>query len=320
MKICSAIYALLFSILLLPFIYGCDKGADVPTIAITGVTNITGTSATVGANITSDGGAEIAYRGISYGLNQNPTIEGYYTVEGNGTGNFSSSLINLLSGRTYYVRAYAINREGIAYSPQASFETMVADYDGNVYHQVTIGTQIWMVENLHTLHYRNGEPIPNVADGTVWGNGTLGACCSYSNDEANAETYGMLYNAYAILDPRNIAPVGWHVATNDDYLKLETYLGGNTTAGGKMKEAGVTHWISPNTGATNSSGLTALPGGYRGGATGIFAGIGEKAYFWTSTSQSADAIYGRILDANSEQSTTTTDFKYVGMSVRCVKD
>jgi uncharacterized protein (TIGR02145 family) len=320
MKIRTAIYPLLISILLFPFIYSCKKGADVPALAITGVTDITGTSATVGANITSDGGAEVTYRGISYGLNQNPTIEGYYTVAGNGTGSFTSSLTNLISGRTYYIRAYAINKEGIAYSAQASFETMVADYDGNVYHKVTIGTQVWMVENLRTLHYRNGEPIPNVSDGTVWANGTLGACCSYGNDEANAETYGMLYNAYAILDPRNIAPAGWHVATHNDYLTLETFLNGNTIAGGKMKETGVTHWISPNTGATNSSGFTALPGGYRGGTAGVFAGIGEKAYFWTSTSQSADAMYGRILDTNSEQSATTTDFKYAGMSVRCVKD
>jgi uncharacterized protein (TIGR02145 family) len=320
MKNNSAIYAILFALLLLPFNYSCRKSKDVPALAITGVTNITGTSATVGANITSDGGAEINYRGICWGLNENPTIEGYYSIEGSGLGLFSSSLTNLLSQKTYYVRAYAINREGIGYSPQVTFETMVTDFDGNVYNKVTIGTKVWLVENLRAVHYRNGEPIPNVADGTVWANGTEGASCSYGNDDANSEIYGILYNAYAVLDPRNIAPPGWHVATNDDYLAMETFLSGNSVAGGKMKEAGITHWISPNTGATNSSGFTALPGGLRGGPTGIFSGLGEKAYFWTSTAQAVDAIYGRILDSNDASSTTTWAFKYVGMSVRCVKD
>jgi uncharacterized protein (TIGR02145 family) len=320
MKTFSSIYPVIFAALLLPFIYNCKNSNNVPTLVITGVTDITGTTASIGVNITGDGGKGVDFRGVCWGTSPNPTIEGPYTTDGSGTGSFTSSLSNLAMETKYYVRAYATNAEGVGYSAQVSFETMIADRDGNIYHKVTIGTQTWLVENLHVLSYRNGDPIPSVANGTVWGNGTVGACCSYNNDDNNVDTYGVIYNAYAVLDTRNIAPVGWHVATHADFLTLETFLGGAATAGGKMKETGTNHWTSPNTGADNSSGFTALPGGYRGGATGIFSGIGDHAYFWTTTAQAADAIYGRILDTNSAQLTTTSANQYVGMSVRCVKD
>lgn len=320
MKIQSSIYFIIFSTLIFPFINSCDKGGNVPSIAITGVTNITGTTATIGVNIVNDGGADIAYKGVCWGLNPNPSIEGSYITNGSGIGNYSSSLSNLLPDRIYYVRAYALNREGIAYSPQVSFETLLTDYEGNTYHKITIGTQVWMVENLRTQFYRNGDPVPNIASGSVWANGIEGACCSYNNEDTNKEIYGILYNAYAVLDSRNLAPVGWHIATNDDYLTLETFLGGNTVAGGKIKEAGITHWISPNTGADNSSGFTALPGGYREGTTGSFSSISDHAYFWTTTAQASDALYGRILATDNAQSTTTWAYKQVGMSVRCVKN
>ncbi len=322
MKNQSKIYKIIFSIFLLSIFISCDKGNDVPSITITGVTNITGTTATIGVNITSDGGAYITARGICWGLNPNPTIEGSYSTAGNGTGTFSATISNLMTQRTYYVRAWAMNREGIGYSPQVTFETMLGDYDGNVYHTVTIGTQVWMVENLRTLHYTNGDPIPLVASGSVWINGIEGGCCVYDNDDANSGTYGLLYNAYTIFDSnsRSIAPSGWHVATNADYETLETYLGGTATAGGKMKESGTTHWNSPNAGADNTSGFTALPGGFRGEPDGIFSGLGDKAYFWTSTAQSADSVYCRILDTNSAKSTVASAPKFVGMSVRCVKN
>jgi len=133
------------------------------------------------------------------------------------------------------------------------------DYDGNVYHTVTIGTQIWMVENLKTTHYRNGDPIPNVPDNTQWSNLTTSAYCNYNNDANNAKTYGLLYNWYAAINSLNICPVGWHVPSANEWKKLETYMGGVGVAGGKMKEAGTTHWISPNTKAGNSSGFSGLP-------------------------------------------------------------
>lgn len=137
----------------------------------------------------------------------------------------------------------------------------VTDYDGNVYQTVLIGDQCWMMENLKVTHYRNGDPIPHVTDGVTWGNLTSGAYCNYNNDEGNVATYGRLYNWYAVDDSRNIAPAGWHVPSDAEWQTLVDYLGGDAVAGGKMKEAGTTHWASPNTGATNESGFTALPGG-----------------------------------------------------------
>jgi len=142
----------------------------------------------------------------------------------------------------------------------------VTDIDGNVYHIVTIGTQVWMVENLKTTKFRDGSSIPNVTDAEEWvGHGELhsGAYCNYDNTAANSNTYGSLYNWYAVVDERNICPTGWHIPSEAEWATLIAYLGGQDVAGGKMKEAGTAHWSTPNTGASNSSGFTALPGGSR---------------------------------------------------------
>jgi uncharacterized protein (TIGR02145 family) len=117
---------------------------------------------------------------------------------------------------------------------------------------------------------------------TQWANLTTGAWCYYNNDPANGAIYGKIYNAYAVNDPRGLAPQGWHVPTNPEYGILSSFLGGFTVAGGKMKQVGTTNWLAPNTGATNSSGFTGLPGGYRS-ALGNFFDIGNNINFWTST-------------------------------------
>src|SRR5665648_943598 len=102
----------------------------------------------------------------------------------------------------------------------------VTDIDGNVYKTVTIGTQVWMAENLKTTKYRNGDPIPNITDATAWTNLTTGAYCNNNNDANYATTYGRLYNWYAVNDIRNIAPAGWHIPTKAEWTTLTTYLGG----------------------------------------------------------------------------------------------
>ena len=139
----------------------------------------------------------------------------------------------------------------------------VTDIDGNVYHTVTIGTQTWMVENLKTTRYRNGEAIPNITDNASWAALITCAYCDYNNIPSNSITYGKLYNWYAVNDSRNIAPMGWHVSTDAEWTTLTTFLGGTSIAGGKLKENGTIHWNSPNVGATNETGFSALPGGYR---------------------------------------------------------
>src|SRR4030066_2563083 len=157
----------------------------------------------------------------------------------------------------------------------------VTNIDGNVYHTVIIGTQVWMVENLKVTHYRNGDSIPNVSDGTEWGSLKTGAYCNYNNDPNNIDTYGRLYNWYVVIDRRKICPAGWHGPPFKDWGFLEGDLGGVPIAGGKMKEEGIAHWKSPNTGATNESGFTALPGGYRR-FDGIFHYLGGYGYWWST--------------------------------------
>ena len=207
----------------------------------------------------------------------------------------------------------------------------VTDIDGNVYQTVTIGTQVWMAENLKVTHYRNGDPIPNVTDAGTWSGLTTGAYCEQDNNPANVATYGRLYNWYAVTDSRNIAPTGWHVPTDEEIKQLEIYLGMSQTEadaamrwrgtdeGGKLKETGTTHWSSPNTGATNESGFTALPGGYRRNS-GTFRGEGNIADFWCSMEYNESNAWRHSLQYNTAQVFRGFYAKEGGLSIRCVKD
>ena len=199
-------------------------------------------------------------------------------------------------------------------------EDPVTDYDGNVYNAVRIGEQVWTTENLNVTHYRNGDPIPNVSDNTEWINLRTGARCYYDNDSATySDTYGSLYNYYTVADPRNLCPTGWHVPSDAEWTTLETYLGGITYAGGKMKETGTTHWKYPNTGASNESHFTALPGGYRTYNDGRTYGMGDAGYWWSSTEYITLAISWSLgysmYNISRDQSR-----KWKGYSVRCIRD
>ena len=192
------------------------------------------------------------------------------------------------------------------------------DIDGNVYRTVKIGDQWWMAENLKVTHYRNGDPIPNVTSNTEWENLSTGASCVYRNDESNVSTYGRLYNWFAVHDSRNIAPEGWHVPNDEEWQILIDYLGGESVAGGKMKEQGFEHWFSPNTGATNESGFTALPGGYRC-RSGHFYTMGYYANFWSTTEYSSGHAWYRTLGYNYSEVTRSNLNKRFGFSIRCIR-
>ena len=163
----------------------------------------------------------------------------------------------------------------------SSIAANLTDLDEINYAPIVIGTQKWMNKNLTTGRYRNGDLIPQVKNAAKWTELTTGAWCWYNNDSANGAVYGKLYNWYAVTDPRGLAPKGWHVPSDDEWTTLFTVLGNN--AGGKMKETGTTHWLSPNTHATNRSGFTALPGGYCSGFYGNFNHIGLYGNWWSST-------------------------------------
>jgi uncharacterized protein (TIGR02145 family) len=307
----------------------------IPLLTTATVSAITWTTAECGGTITSDGGATVTARGVCWSTNPTPTVADNTSTDGTGTGSFTSSITGLTAGTPYYVRAYATNSVGTGYGNIQSFTTAsssgtVTDIDGNVYQTVTIGTQVWMAENLKVTHYRNGDPIPNVTDDATWAGLTTGAYCNYDNDVDNVATYGSLCNWYAVTDSRNIAPVGWHVPTDAEWKQLEMTLGMSqaqadatgwrgTTEGGKLKEAGTTHWNSPNTGATNQSCFSALPGGFRDQA-GTYSDIGLSALFWSSTEFSSYYAWYRLLyDVYSDVCRYYVN-KEGGFSVRCVKD
>ena len=186
---------------------------------------------------------------------------------------------------------------------------------------VTICSQIWMTKNLDVSNYRNGDPIPNVTDPTAWAALTTGAWCWYNNDSASyAATYGKLYNWYAYFDPRGLAPLGWHVAADAEWSTLLNCVGGTFVAGGPLKEAGTAHWESPNTGATNSSGFTALPGSYRLGNGSWAPSVpGQKAEFWGSAAAIGTAHVYEMTFLSADVSKTNI-IDQCGFSIRCVRD
>ncbi len=196
----------------------------------------------------------------------------------------------------------------------------VTDIDGNVYQTVKIGTQWWMAENLKVTHYRNGDIILRKEDNTTWVNLTMGACCNYDNNSNNVHTYGKLYNWYAVDDNHNIAPEGWHVPSDEDWQILIEYLGGKWLAGGKMKETGTTHWEIPNEGATNESGFSALPSGYRNYHDGRYDDLGFSADFWSSSESESNDVWTRGLWKGNSWVARYTTYKQGGYSVRCVKN
>ena len=196
----------------------------------------------------------------------------------------------------------------------------VTDIDGNFYWTVLIGDQLWMAENLKVTHYGNGDEILYVTNNDDWLDTLYGTYCYYNNDINNKDIYGNLYNWYAIDDERGLAPSRWRVATNDDWWILIDYLGGSSVAGGKMKETGIVHWDSPNTGATNESGFTALPAGYRYYVDGDSYDIGTSSFFWSSTESDSWNAAGRRLYAGSTNINYFRGLpKIYGFPVRCVR-
>ena len=200
---------------------------------------------------------------------------------------------------------------------------------------ITIGTQTWTAKNLDITTYRDGTPIPQVTDPTKWAGLTTGAWCYYNNDSANGTTYGKLYNWYAVAgihdtDPNTpnkiLAPAGWHVPTDAEWTTLTTFLGGDSVAGRKMKESGTSHWISPNTNATNSSGFNGIPAGIMASAgwrqNSQFEGIGNQTVWWSSTETNNVLAVYLSLDNSSSSNLSSNDvlWKSSGFSIRCIID
>jgi uncharacterized protein (TIGR02145 family) len=200
---------------------------------------------------------------------------------------------------------------------------IVKDIDGNIYHTVTIGTQTWMVENLKTTKFRDGSSIPNVTDNNDWTNYgamNMGAYCDYNNTVSYSNTYGRLYNWYAVTNERNICPPGWHVPSSAEWETLISYLGGQTLAGGAMKEKGTTHCSGPNIGGTNRSGFTALPGGCRQIDSGMYYGNGVSCAWWSSSQINEQTAWYCQLYYDQTSINKMAFDKTSGCSIRLIKD
>ncbi len=250
-----------------------------------------------------------------------------------GTLSAYTNLVELHSldpGTKYYAEAYAISPLGIFYGKEVSFTTKpsisgcigcetgsVSDVEANEYNTVKIGDQWWMSENLRTTRYRNGDAIPKTV---LSSNLSTGAYCWYNNDSAGiGKTYGALYNWFTVIDNRNVCPAGWHVPASEEMETLTEFLGGSLSAGGRMKETGTEHWVSPNNYASNESGFNGLPGGSFTG--GVFQFLGKGAFFWLSE---------KIDDMNAWNYQLTNDMgtcvaqccqaTFSGYSIRCIKD
>ncbi len=301
------------------------------------VIRITDETASCGGTVTDEGGFAVTARGVCWGTAASPTIINPKTSDGADTGTFVSSMTGLTANTTYHVRAYATNNDGTSYGNEVTFTTppTVTDFDGNVYHTVRIGGQVWMAENLRVIHYRDGSSINYIASDVPsnqeWMQCTTGAYCIKGTGE-----YGVVYNGYAAVDQRNLAPEGWHIPSDAEWKILEgtvdsQYPVGDpewdninrprgSDAGGNLKST-TNDWVQPNLGATDKFGFSALPGGYRSPwDNGQFMEEGISAVFVTSTAYSASEVWVRSIKCGSRGIWHPTGPWVGGASVRCVKD
>jgi uncharacterized protein (TIGR02145 family) len=318
--------------------FGISYGVDIPFTTLFGLATLTtnnvitqSTTASSGGNITDNGGSTVTARGVVWNTTGIPTISDSKTTDGSGTGSYVSNMTGLSPSTTYYVRAYVTNSLGTAYGNELTLTTLapfscgtftVSDIDGNSYNTIVIGNQCWMSENLKTSRYRNSGSIPYVVGNTDWGNLTTGAWSYYNHDATNNIVYGKLYNWFTTKGD-SLCPSGWHLPIDAEWTILTTYLGGESVAGGKMKSLGIAYWNDPNTGATNESGFSTLPGGYRNNDGG-FAGIGNDAFFWSAQYGGIYASSRRLFSLSNgvqRESYYLNDSRLKGgASVRCIKD
>ncbi|MFH0842742.1 MAG: fibrobacter succinogenes major paralogous domain-containing protein, partial [Bacteroidota bacterium] len=292
----------------------------VPTLYTLEPYDITDSSAVVMGDISSNGGATIIVSGIVWSTLPTPTVDLVTkTTDGASTGQYASQITGLTGATTYYARAYATNANGTGYGQDVVFTTaeLVVDFDDNQYNTVTIGTQVWLAENLKTTHLNDGTAIPDVTDDASWMVLSTPGYAWYNNDAGTYRDYGILYNWHTV-NTGTLCPTGWHVPTDTEWTTLMSYAGGGYMAGGKLKETGTVHWVDPNLDATDEYSFTALPGGIRG-YMGPFMDIGSTGNWWTSSMISVDP-YNVTIYASMGEMMMMQMMSGAGMSVRCIKD
>jgi len=301
-----------------------------PIITTTPASNITLYSATSGGNMINIGSSALTARGICYGTFPNPKIENNIITDKNLSpliGEYTCVLSALTANTTYYIRAFATNRSGTNYGNQISFTTSiiygkVTDIDNNEYKTVTIGDQTWMAENLKVTKFNNGDLIETTIPATLDLSNDINPVYQWpcKGDEIYVPEYGRVYTWYTVIDNRGLCPLGWHLPSIDEWEILINVLGGNSIAGGMLKEVGTNHWISPNTGATDEIGFRALPGGFRS-FFGKFNGFGQNCGWWTLPSlELTNVSYYSIRNNSPFISKISVDKNNLSLPIRCLKD
>jgi len=326
-------------------IYGASYGDQIsfttlqdttlPTVVTGNVDEITSTSATCGGDVTGEGGSSVTEKGVCLGFYPNLKLENAFDTisQGSGEGAYTCYLTNLLPDTMYYIRAYAINAAGPAYGALHNFRTdplagsdPVVDIEGNEYQTVTIGSQVWMAENLRTTKYADGTALIS-GSGDISGNYTSRYCFTYNDNASLAETYGRLYTWAAVMrgesaidaNPsgvQGVCPDGWHVPGDSEWKELESYLGmtfdldiygwRGTDQGTQLKEGG-------------SSGFEATISGQRT-YTGYYQDLDSFGKYWSTTDDLGTNAYYRQLDAGDTRVRRSAADKCYSLSVRCVKD
>ena len=321
--------------LLVIFTGSCRKGDNIPEpleppeIRTSEIFSLSSNSVTIRSYIKNDDeGSAITSTGICWSPMPNPTLNhSNYTV-----GDLKDSILfcrieGLTANTKYYVRTLATSAEGTGHGEEIEFTTnnTLTDIEGNIYNTVTLGTQVWVAENLKATRYNDGTDIPNI--NTEWGNLETPGYCWYDFNVANKNITGALYNWPAVVSEK-LCPVGWHVPTNAEWIALVDYVGGENIAGSFLKATG-TSWDTPNSGATNYAGFSALPGGASSDAIGYFNRKGIQGIWWSSTiDYSTDVEQGRIIYRTMfyngsiivSQGLLSRGGPLNFLSVRCVKD
>jgi uncharacterized protein (TIGR02145 family) len=332
---------------------GTQQVNYLPVVVTEQIADIAYNSFKVGGRIPNDRGYSITEKGIVWSTIQNPTtdLETKEKVFGGGTSSFEINITNLEPNTKYYVRAYAINNKGTGYGNErvlTTIDTLIVsgnhliDIEGNEYPTLIVNNKQWTAKNLVVKKYKNGDIIPQVQDPTQWANLTTGAWCYYNNDPNNEDIYGILYNFYAIVDSRGLAPEGWKIPKHSDWISLKKYLisaGYNASRltyndydqlGKSM--ASQTHWlpggsaparISDRPHLNNRTGFNVFPSGSRN-ALGDFSGLGLNSNWWAHSSSSLTNTYIRHIDMVGILQYGFRDessvLKNTGFSVRVLKE
>lgn len=319
--------------LLVPLTYTCEKPEREIIVETGSVQNIGSTHVTVTINIIDLGDGISTYGHMASTDNSFTVNVKESTLLNPNTAGLYASTINGLSPNTlYYIRAYATGPDGTVYGKSISFTTLddvsigsfTDERDDHEYNWIKIGNQDWMAENLAYLPSVSPSSSGSSTSVYYYVFNYEGTSVGEAKYTANYATYGVLYNWPAAMS--DACPSGWHLPSDAEWTELTDYLGGETLAGGKMKETGYTHWISPNEGATNSSGFTGLPGGYRlsdslSGGYFYYYSVGTQGAFWSAMESSAANAWSRELrHFDGTVGRHPNDEKQWGFSVRCVKD